>query len=298
MERIDRTKPGRLYSKLANLYFRFGGLLLAAVTAVFGVVMAQHMDWAKHKVQHWVVTKGFGRGRQFTTFDNSEGFNIFILALIFGLMVGLIVYAIKTDQIVDMEQNGKRFRYASAWRKFVFCVSLFLGFTGLDRLIMRCYWIGLLKSLLFLVLSLVVFEQLDNLRMESMLYISVPLATAVYWWGVDLILIHSGTAEYKTDSCRYQKGSGKRKLARIISVVFGYTGIDRLMMTRPAYGLLKLLFFLPLIGALEDMGRARVDHFMVIFFIYFAVMSLVSWIMDAWAVNTGDTRATSKDFLW
>lgn len=301
MNFIDKTKPGRLYSLLANLYFRIGALIMAVTVIIFGAIISPLMNLERTNVQHWMVVRGFTKGSRFTTYDTNETSIIIVLALILGLFVGLIALAVRRKPIIDFEQDGHLLHYGSPWRKKVFFASFLLGFTGLDRFMMQRYWLGFMKLMLFVIgMGMFIVDGEWSVTTE-LLVKSITLISIFLWWTIDIILIHSGTAQYKTDGCRYPIGSGKRKFAFVVSLLLGYTGIDRLMMTRRGYALIKFILFVlstATIGAIvEYINGAQVDIIMVFALIPFIFASVYWWITDAWIIHTSSAEGTNKEYL-
>jgi len=295
MNSSDMAKPGNLYNKLANLYLRFGVLGLSAVTSAIAILAVPQMDWSHINVRHWIVTKGFGRGSKFTTYDNNEGLNVLLIAFAVGIIGGLIIFAIKEKQPVDFQKDGCKLRYGSQWRKIVFTASLLLGFTGLDRIMLRCYMLGSMKMFLF-VGFLSIFSLAGAFPNDGILLAiaSVFFTTIVLWWTVDLLLIHGGTVKYKSDSCRYPLGSGKRKIAFILSLLAGYTGIDRLTMTRPGYFPIKLIIsWLSLAFIMFLLEKDM--HFLC--FLPCLIVALCWWLSDVWTIRKKTSTVTAKYYL-
>lgn len=294
MSHADTTRPSNLYNKLANLYLRFGVLGLSAISGAIAILVVPQMDWSHRNVQHRVVTRGFGQGSKFTTYDSYEGLNLLLIALTVGLIIGLITFAIKERQPVDFRKDGCQLRYGSQWRKIVFTVSLLLGFIGLDRIMLRCYVLGIMKLLLF-VSFLAIFSLAGATNDCMLLAISLIFFTIiVLWWTVDLLLIHGGAAKYKIDSCRYPLGSGKRKFAFLLSLLAGYTGIDRVTMTRPGYFLVKLaISWLSLVFLMLAMEGVLSP--LCIF--PGLIVSLYWWVSDAWAIRKKASTVTAKYYL-
>jgi len=270
---------------------------MAAMAAGSGVIAYRHMDWEQHNVQHWIVVRGITKGSKFTTSDSYDTLNVIILSLILGIIVGLIIFAVKSGRHVNMEQDGQRLRYGSTWRKAVFGISLLLGFTGLDRIILRRYWLGCMKAFLFFYLLLELFGRSGLSGIEHMVSTVVALTIILYWWSVDSLLIHSGTVKYQTDACRYPRGSRKRKLALIVSLLAGYTGIDRLMMHRPAYGVMKFLFFIAFLGCISELARPNAESLSLALFLFFSIHTMSWWVRDIWTIYAVDTAKMHKEFL-
>lgn len=292
----DMVRPSRLFNTLANLYFRFGALALSVVFAAICVTVALNLDWSHRNVKNWVVVKGFGQGSKFTSYDSYEGLNTLLIALIIGLVAGLIAYAVKAKQAVDFPENGRKLRYGSTRRKIVFAASLFLGFIGLDRILMRCYVLGVLKLILFCSMGIIFFDGISRGDPMLLLISFILLAIITLWWTFDLVLILGGCAKEKTDACRYQPGSWAGKISRVMSLLAGYTGIDRLLMTRPWYGIVKFLLFVLSIGILEE--ATRKPNYFFYPFISCMIVCLGWWLSDIWTIrNVMPGTHTAKWYL-
>jgi hypothetical protein len=154
---------------------------------------------------------------------------------------------------------------------------------------MKRYILGILK-MMFTLLTIGLICRFS----ESLFIIITSSLLLLYTLSIDIILIYSGTAKEKIDGCKLKPNSTGRKIAFIISLLFGYTGIDRFLMTRWQFAFLKLALFIVSIICIseftDDIAAILIGVPCVLILIYW-------WISDAITIKTTNYLHCRKIYL-
>ncbi len=192
------SKSVKIKSLLANLFIKFGLILILAVVIFLAAGIAGNADVNGNTGIYDVWINGAYVGRQNITTTEDEAGVIIPLVLGVAIISGLIVL-ITRKRLVDFEQCYTPLSEGTAKRKLFFGLSVVLGWCGADRFALRCWFRGALKFFL----AFWTFAGMLNASLTAMEYMRPmffymflgSLVFLVYWWMVDMILIGMGAAK-------------------------------------------------------------------------------------------------------
>ncbi len=187
---------------LANLYIKFGLLLIIAliVLIAFGILSNTKIDRESSTWDTWI--NGVYMGRHTVTTSANEAGIVVAVAFAIGIIAGLVSLIFRR-QIVNFEECYVPLREGTHRRKYIFYLALFLGWSGIDRLLMKRWFLGLIKFLFafwtinMLIAALTAMPSMAAALGQAFLF-SLPFV--LYWWTVDVLLIGMGAARERHKS--------------------------------------------------------------------------------------------------
>ena len=124
------------------------------------------------------------------------------MAFAIGIIAGLVSLIFRR-QIVNFEECYVPLREGTHRRKYIFYLALFLGWSGIDRFLMKRWFLGLIKFLFafwtinMLIAALTAMPSTAAALGQAFLF-SLPFM--LYWWTVDTLLIGMGAARERHKS--------------------------------------------------------------------------------------------------
>ncbi|MDR0849812.1 MAG: hypothetical protein LBN10_12395 [Propionibacteriaceae bacterium] len=172
------------------------------IVAVFGIIalwLASQVE-VDQETTKWIWITGPLKGTTFTSTEGTGPRDIFlgILAILFIALVATVLAATRKFDFVG---NGAPMKGASSWRRVVLVVSILVGYTGVDRFLMKRTVLGLLKLALFAWFFVAVRIYLSGLATNSPLtggsfiIAAVSFVPVFFWWTVDILFVLTGLAQ-------------------------------------------------------------------------------------------------------
>lgn len=159
------SKSGKIKSLLANLFIKFGLVLIFAAVILLAAGIAGNADVKSNMGIYDVWINGAYAGRQNITTTEGEAGVIIPLVLGVTIISGLLVL-ITRKRLVDFEQCYTPLSEGTAKRKLIFGISVIFGWCGADRFALKCWFRGALKF----VLAFWTFAGILNAALTAMEY--------------------------------------------------------------------------------------------------------------------------------
>lgn len=186
-------------NKSVNRYIRIGLFACLLLTLLFTVVfllVTEPSDGTPGTRFRYIFSGGYSYER--TAGGSAPGTNLVFIAVLGVGVVGMLAWALLQKRLINFDAvpYPLGLHSASSRRKTAFVLSILLGFTGIDRFVLKNVLVGIAKMLLFFFAFggvMVFFNNPEQLGAIVMFVVFV--SAALFMWSVDIILIGYGAAK-------------------------------------------------------------------------------------------------------